>query len=229
MINVAIACEQQDLQLVQKLVRENGAPVNEEGGSKSLPGIIYAASHGNADLVAFLISSGCACSCSDAFKTTPLHYVARLGFTDLCRRMITESDGNVNASDKNQLTPLHLAAHYGHKETVSYLLRQGADPFQKNIFGEKAIDLVVAGLRRRSSGIFDGSENIEDLINFSFTQKNINRLCQENMVEPKNVMHLIGDIYMLNLQLILEDIDRTMKRLSSRKRFGKQGAKRSEL
>ena len=49
------------------------------------------------------------------------------------------------------------------------------------------------------------------------------------MVEPKSVMHLIGDIYMLNLQLSLEDIDRTMKRLSSRKRFGKQGAKRSEL
>ena len=141
---------------------------------------------------------------------------------------IPRSD-TVNASDKNQLSPLHLAAHYGHKETVSYLLQQGADPFHENIFGEKAIDLVVAGLRRRSSGIFDGSENIEDLINFSFTQKNINRLCQENMVEPKNAMHLVGDIYMLNLQLILEDIDRTMKRLSSRKRFGKQGAKRSEL
>ena len=44
------------------------------------------------------------------------------------------------------------------------------------------------------------------------------------MVEPKNVMHLIGDIYMLNLQLILEDIDRTMKRLSSREAFWQTGS-----
>ena len=35
-MNVASACENQDLQLVQKLVRENGAPINEEGGSKNV-------------------------------------------------------------------------------------------------------------------------------------------------------------------------------------------------
>ena len=219
-MNVAAACENQDLQLVQKLIRENGQPVNEEGGSKNIHGVLYASANGNVDLVSFLISSGCTCSCSDAFKTSPLHYAARLGFTDICQRMVTESDANINASDKNLTTPLHLAAHYGHRETCSFLIKSGADPMRENVFGEKPIDLVIAGMRRRSNGLFDGSERVDDLINFAFTIKNINRVCIDYHISPKQVLHLADSVYMLNLQMILDEINRAMSR--NNRRFGKR-------
>lgn len=137
--------------------------------------------------------------------------------------MVSESDANINAGDKNLCSALHLACNYGHRETISFLLKSGADPMKENVFGEKPIDLVVAAMRRRSKGLFDGSERIDDLIHFSFSTKNINRICVDNHIKAKQVLHLADSIYMTNLQMILQEVSLAMSRITSNRRFGKRG------
>ncbi len=75
-------------------------------------------------------------------------------------------------------------------------------------------------MRRRSNGLFDGSERVDDLINFAFTIKNINRVCIDYHISPKQVLHLADSVYMLNLQMILDEINRAMSR--NNRRFGKR-------
>jgi ankyrin repeat protein len=80
---------------------------------------------------------------------TPLHYAAShdgeqaLPITQL----LLERHAFIDARSPNGSTPLMLAAHYGRREVVELLLREGAEPLARNQQGLNAIDFAMLARR----------------------------------------------------------------------------------
>ncbi|CAM9569774.1 unnamed protein product [Scytosiphon promiscuus] len=56
----------------------------------------------------------------------PIHYAARRGETLLMKKLLLSAPTTLNALDADERSPLLLASHYGHEDTVSFLLSAGA-------------------------------------------------------------------------------------------------------
>lgn len=65
-------------------------------------------------------------SCTDAQKMTPLHCAAMFDYPDVVRYLIEEG-ADINALDREQRSPLLLAASRGAFQTVLALIRLGAE------------------------------------------------------------------------------------------------------
>ena len=67
--------------------------------------------------------------CPEKPRAVPLYYAARLGFRDLAKHLIASHPEHVNARalGGNELTPMHIAAVFGHIDILSLLLENGAD------------------------------------------------------------------------------------------------------
>ena len=68
-----------------------------------------------------LIEMGSEISMRDEVNWTPLDYAARNGYHKTMQILI-DNDAIVDASDKNKMTPLHLAAQHGHTNCVKVKL-----------------------------------------------------------------------------------------------------------
>ena len=205
-----------DITKVATLLRKHGEPVNDPGGSHNVSALIYAAANGNVDMLSLLISSGADANCSDAFKTTPLHYCCRLGLIDLASRLINEANASVDRQDVNGSTPLHLAAHYGHLEAVQVLLLANADPTIKNVFERKPSDLLINSIRRRVGLLFDGTETLDDIVSFSFSEASLRLHCtqQDSRVEFDVISHLADNPYLRNMQMVLKELQIGLSKLT---------------
>ena len=85
---------------------------------------------------------------------TPLHLVSRGQYNSQDHeggvgivQLLLERGANVNAQDKDHLTPLHLACYNGKLEIVRALLSHGAGVNAKGILGQTALHLVLDGNR----------------------------------------------------------------------------------
>ena len=61
--------------------------------------------------------------------------------------MLLERHAFINARSPNGSTPLMLAAHYGRREVVELLLREGAEPLARNQQGLNTIDFAMLANR----------------------------------------------------------------------------------
>ncbi|EDQ91658.1 uncharacterized protein MONBRDRAFT_14695, partial [Monosiga brevicollis MX1] len=52
----------------------------------------------------------------DDYSQSPLHYACRRSRTINCVKLLLQRNANVNASDKQDVTPLHKACMYGHRK-----------------------------------------------------------------------------------------------------------------
>ena len=81
---------------------------------------------------------------------TPLHLVSR-GQHDTqgvsVVELLLDHGANVNAQDKGQISPLHLACYYGKIDTVRALLTHGARVNTKGELGQTALHFVLDGNR----------------------------------------------------------------------------------
>ena len=57
-------------------------------------------------------------------------------------KLLVKNNANVDATDKNGLTPLHYSVKYGLKSFAELLLKNKANQNLKNIEGEKPLDLA---------------------------------------------------------------------------------------
>src|SRR6266702_4559271 len=60
-------------------------------------------------------------------------------------KLLFERDVDVNARDKDQATPLHLASYYGHVDAAEVLLDHGAQANAEDIRGQTPLHQVVLG------------------------------------------------------------------------------------
>ena len=79
-----------------------------------------------------------------ADKESPLHTAVRLGRVDDVQRMIEEKIIDINDTNANHETPLHLACVLGHKHIVHILISNGADIYMKDIFNNAPIHRAVS-------------------------------------------------------------------------------------
>ncbi|KAJ3465016.1 hypothetical protein MRS44_005674 [Fusarium solani] len=87
-----------------------------------------AALNGTTECLEFYLSQGLLSDleCCDDVLETPMHYAARFGRSSTIE-FIKARGGNINATNRNGITPLHLAADQGHLETAKTLINLGAE------------------------------------------------------------------------------------------------------
>ena len=71
----------------------------------------------------------------DYFKQTPLHWAAKLGYSDMLKLFLKYTK-MVNTYDKEYRTPIFLAALNNHKKCVEILLEHGGNAFIKDKNGD---------------------------------------------------------------------------------------------
>jgi ankyrin repeat protein len=120
-----------------------GGQALEEADEKGRTALHWAASGGHEDTVAFLLKEGAPVNSRTIDGTTP-HIVACLGGHLGVVRMLLhhmEAQALHQADDKGR-TALHWAATWGHRETVAFLLGQGAQANSRDIWDRTPLMLA---------------------------------------------------------------------------------------
>lgn len=104
--------------------------------------LLLAAIKGQRELVALLLKRN-----AQVNKPgwTALHYAATHDGPDApaIARLLLERYAYIDAASPNGSTPLMLAAQYGHRDVVTLLLEEGADPSLRNQLGLGAIEFAL--------------------------------------------------------------------------------------
>ncbi len=95
----------------------------------------FASVGGHEDVAELLMSSGANLNATTKIGTTPIFLAARDGRDNIVKLLISNDSVKIESKDANSMTPLLIAASNGHGETVSLLLKGGADIKAKNKLG----------------------------------------------------------------------------------------------
>ena len=140
-----LACSKRDSPIVQLLVTFGGDPFIKDSNNKN-------AYNGNGFDVSqlmnkLLFSHGLRLWIDgpvQADKESPLHTAVRLGRLDDIQRIIEEKIIDINDTNTNHETPLHLACAFGHKHIVHILISNGADMYKKDYFNNAPIHRAIS-------------------------------------------------------------------------------------
>ncbi|KAI7974824.1 hypothetical protein EIK77_004916 [Talaromyces pinophilus] len=116
-----LAAERGDVRMVEALLSTSDIETKSNDGQTALH---YAAWGGSAAVVEILMRHGSETIAKDKFGNVALHVAAQMGFGTVAKLLIGNTP--IDVEGHNNLTPLHYAIIYGHKEVVQYLLDQGA-------------------------------------------------------------------------------------------------------
>ena len=143
------AAERGDVDAVEALV-DTGIDVNSTDKNQ-MSVLHHAATHARDEVMKSLIARGASVNATDVKGGfTPMHWVVinanpQLGSTDHVDRslvVLEKAGANVNCTDFNLATPLHMAAQKGDRECIKTLMRLGADPDMKDITGRDCFEVA---------------------------------------------------------------------------------------
>ncbi len=80
----------------------------------------------------FLLKNGAKVNARTSIDRTALHIACTRGHGAITEKLLSVPECDINATDKEQNTPLHLASMYNHAECVEVLLKQKARLDLKN-------------------------------------------------------------------------------------------------
>ncbi len=109
---------------------------------------------------------------------TPLHHIAShspdwgvYNNPSQVADYLIKKGADVNAKNKQGITPLHLAALYQHAEVLKTLLVKGADPKLADNSGQTAFDYVCRSVKLEKQRPFKNGDNINSWCAKNNTQK----------------------------------------------------------
>ena len=139
------AMEQEDVNQIQQMVRQNPELVNVKDENGRTP-LHFAAWEENADFARFLLGHQAEVDVKDKWGRTPLFiatYEEPLVFDRVPTvSLLLENGADVNARDNSGDTPLHMAA-MGETEVVKVLIEYGAEVNAVNDTGETPLHKAV--------------------------------------------------------------------------------------
>jgi ankyrin repeat protein len=118
------ATDSGNLDFVQTLLAE-GADFNAIDVESAKP-LHIAAESGYTAIVDLFIEKGLSVDDMGKYNWTPLHYAASRGHLDSVRSLIEKSKANINTKDSRGDKPIHIAAEYGYKDVIKFLLNKGS-------------------------------------------------------------------------------------------------------
>ena len=111
---------------VLQAIISHGGDVNATSKENVTP-LIRACVKGNDDAIHVLLNAGADLNIADVDGYTCLHYAARNGCCTEVLQAIISHGGDVNATSKENVTPLFRACVKGNKDTINVFLNAGAD------------------------------------------------------------------------------------------------------
>ena len=100
-----------------------------------------AAKNGNLNRVKALLNQGVPVNSRTVDGYTPLHYAAR-GRLNVVQELLRRG-AHLNPRTKSGMTPLHVAALFNNPHIIHALIKAGANPKYRNIYGHRAHNFVV--------------------------------------------------------------------------------------
>lgn len=125
------ACWSGDVEVV-KLLLKKGADYKTADSFGSSP-LHYACYNGHPAVAKLLIDKGADFSAANHDGATPLHSACSQGFVPVIKVLLKCKEININATDNNKCTPLHLAAFNSHRGCVATLLTYAKETFQVDV------------------------------------------------------------------------------------------------
>ena len=144
-----------DLDAVLDLLR-SGVGI-ETTDANEMTALHHAAKHARDDVIRSLLDQGANANASDLTGGfSPLHWViinscppmGSKNHVDESIIALARGGCDLNATDFNLATPLHIAAQKGHKSTIDTLVRLGANPLAKDVMGRSCLELAKTDLTR---------------------------------------------------------------------------------
>lgn len=105
-------------------VKDVGRPWNR---AKHFTVLHSAVLRGNREVVQILLAAGARQDTVDVLAPRVLHVAARRGYRDIIHDLLEKNKEDIDLTNGDGLTPLHLAAERGHTGAVEELLAAGAD------------------------------------------------------------------------------------------------------
>ncbi|CAF0850081.1 unnamed protein product [Didymodactylos carnosus] len=88
----------------------------------------YACFFNNIEMCSLLLSNGSNPNLQDKTGNSPLHYACEKGFVEIIELLLNgKHKVNLNCTDNNLITPLHLCAFNGHSDCLKKLIDSGAN------------------------------------------------------------------------------------------------------
>jgi len=106
--------------------------------------VTYATSREKSKIATFLFSKGAKKPQNVDDGATPLHRAVRAGHLEAVEDLLDKLNTDVNALDRKNQTPLHIAAELGHCQITHRLIQEGSSPEIKDKNGATAFHLAVA-------------------------------------------------------------------------------------
>ena len=100
------------------------------------------AQSGNYGLVKFFADKGTDIHLKTELGNNCLHFAALDGNLDLCKALINKHNFDINTSDYKGLTSLHFCVQSGNFDLFNFLIRAGAEVYQKTNNGENCLHIA---------------------------------------------------------------------------------------
>lgn len=141
----ADAASRHDFAAIQAMLA-NGLDLNQHDGTGYTP-LIAAARAGDAEMLRFLVERGADPNLSDQAVSgwSPLLHAVHVHQLGSVAALI-DAGADPNRLSGDGITPLMMAAGYGHTDMVQLLLRRGANPRIADRHGATAFDLALSGV-----------------------------------------------------------------------------------